>query len=364
MIRQMTREEIPQCVEVIRESFLTVAREFGFTRENAPRFTAFAVDEERLGWQLEEGRPMFVYRESGEGIIGYVSLHVTGDGVCELNNLCVLPQHRHRYVGTMLYEHAVRTARALGCGEMKIGIVEENVRLRSWYEKLGARHVGTEKFDFFPFTCGYLTVNLKVGPMKRKRLDRDLWGFQGFPYCQMRLDCEDFHGLASMIRILSGDYQYWELPLAGRIPVCGEGMVWLQLIPDGTKSLVTVMYYPEAETLEGVEYPFRPVCWYVDVTEGWEYGEDGVALYTDKYLDIIFSPQGDVGTDDRDELDAALACGEITREQYESALAEEERVRRELCQDIPAVQRRCARILARMLEKIRRGERGFTKNWV
>ena len=34
--------------------------------------------------------------------------------------------------------------------------VEENTVLRKWYESFGAVHIGTKKFDFFPFTCGYL----------------------------------------------------------------------------------------------------------------------------------------------------------------------------------------------------------------
>ena len=51
-------------------------------------------------------------------------------------------------------------AKELGCNVMNIGIVEENVRLREWYEKAGAVHVGTHKFDFFPFTCGYMKKEL------------------------------------------------------------------------------------------------------------------------------------------------------------------------------------------------------------
>lgn len=54
MIREINKKEIPDCVEVIRKSFMTVADEFGFTRENAPRFTAFATTEERLVYQLEQ----------------------------------------------------------------------------------------------------------------------------------------------------------------------------------------------------------------------------------------------------------------------------------------------------------------------
>ena len=62
MIREVKRDDIPGCVEIIRKSFQTVADEFGFTADNAPRFTAFAITEERLYWQLEnEPRLMFVY---------------------------------------------------------------------------------------------------------------------------------------------------------------------------------------------------------------------------------------------------------------------------------------------------------------
>ena len=85
MIREVRREEIPKCVELIRKSFQTVADDLGLTAQNAPRFTAFATTEERL-----------------------------------------------------------------------FGIIEENAVLRKWYEKNGAIHIGTKKFDFFPFTCGYL----------------------------------------------------------------------------------------------------------------------------------------------------------------------------------------------------------------
>lgn len=159
MIRQMKTEEIDTCVQVIRDSFMTVADAFGFTQENAPRFTAFATTAERLAWQRQEGRPMYVWEEDGQ-IVGYYSLHLQGEGKCELNNLCVLPAYRHRQIGERLLEHAFLQAREQGCGQIFIGIVEENAQLRQWYEAHGAVHVGTEKYDFFPFTCGYLEKSL------------------------------------------------------------------------------------------------------------------------------------------------------------------------------------------------------------
>ncbi len=89
-------------------------------------------------------------------IVGYYSLHKVGGATCELNNLAVLPDVRHRGIGGLLLEDSFHRAKECGCSLMQIGIVEENSRLRRWYERYGFVHVGVKKFDFFPFTCGYL----------------------------------------------------------------------------------------------------------------------------------------------------------------------------------------------------------------
>ena len=50
--------------------------------------------------------------------------------------------------------------------------------------------------------------------MKKKRLDRDLkWGFQYFPYYQMRVDIDCFHGLVCFIQLTDGEFLYWNSPL-------------------------------------------------------------------------------------------------------------------------------------------------------
>ena len=158
MIREIKETEIKDCVAVIRESFKTVADDLGFTPENAPRFTAFAVDEERLNKQFhEEHRPMFGYFE-GEKLIGYYSL-ATGK-TSELNNLAVLPAYRHQGIGGQLLEHSFEKAVEFGGTVMRIGIVEENQVLRKWYEAHGFEHVGAHKWPFLPFTVGMLMKRL------------------------------------------------------------------------------------------------------------------------------------------------------------------------------------------------------------
>ena len=160
MIREVRREEIPACVRVIRNSHQTVADTYGFTTENAPRYVAFATDENRLLWHMD-GEHRLMFAEEEDGIIrGYYSLLLKKDGECELGNLSVLPEYRHRGIGTALLQHSVRIAREHHCRVMRLSIVEENTVLRQWYEQNGAVHTGTEKFDFFPFTCGYMMMDL------------------------------------------------------------------------------------------------------------------------------------------------------------------------------------------------------------
>ena len=156
MIREAKREDITICVDLIKKSFMTVANELGFTEENAPGFTAFAATSERLYWQMEhENRRMYVFEENGT-LCGYYSLLMQNNEACELNNLAVLPAYRHNGIGKKLLNHAFDMARNAGCKTVHISIVEENIVLRKWYEDNGAIHVETKKYDFFPFTCGYM----------------------------------------------------------------------------------------------------------------------------------------------------------------------------------------------------------------
>lgn len=45
MIKEVNEQEITECVNVIKSSFLTVANEFGITVENAPRFYSVCNDK-------------------------------------------------------------------------------------------------------------------------------------------------------------------------------------------------------------------------------------------------------------------------------------------------------------------------------
>lgn len=192
--------------------------------------------------------------------------------------------------------------------------------------------------------------------MKRKRLDRDLkWGFQYFPYYQTYLDHEIYHGLVSLIKLTDGEYFYWNFPKAGKTAVCGKDMVWLQLFPNNSNRLITVMFTPQSKTIKGTLYSYSVSAIYVDVAEGFEYDPDGVAAYIDKYLDVKFTPQGDILIDDRDELDEAFKNKELTEQQYNDALTECDLIVEELGTDIETTEKWCCDILSIMDMQIAQG---------
>lgn len=160
MIKQIEKIHLEECVKVIQNSFLTVAKEFHITKENAPGYVAFATGIDKLEKQLSDGRLMYAYFYANK-IIGYYSL-VLNENECEINNLCVLPEYRHNNIGKKLLEHAFEKAKEQGCSKIEISIVEENKKLKKWYEKFGFKTTYIKKYDFFPFTCGYMEKAIEL----------------------------------------------------------------------------------------------------------------------------------------------------------------------------------------------------------
>ena len=92
--------------------------------------------------------------------VAFVQLVKNADGSVEMEKLAVLPKHRHRGYGKELVEHTKVIATELGADKIVIGIIEENTRLKAWYQSLGFIHTGTREFPFLPFTVGFMEYRL------------------------------------------------------------------------------------------------------------------------------------------------------------------------------------------------------------
>lgn len=159
IVKVNSKEQLAVCLDIIQRSFITVANDFNLTKDNCPSHTAF-MPLEKLRMQYEEGRAMFFYEKDGEKV-GYFSLKKSGNNA-ELDNLAVLPSHRHLGIGREIIEFAKKYAGGrLLANKITIGIIEENAVLKKWYESLGFVHTGTQKFPHLPFTVGFMEINIK-----------------------------------------------------------------------------------------------------------------------------------------------------------------------------------------------------------
>lgn len=154
VIYEAERTELPECVNVIHQSFATVAEEFGLTPENCPRHTSF-IPLPFLEAQMDWGWHMYALL-AGRRVIGYMSLSREGDGVFKLHNLAVLPEYRHSGFGGRLLNHAKEAVKSTGGEVLKIGIIEESTVLKNWYMANGFVPTDTETVEHLPFTVGHL----------------------------------------------------------------------------------------------------------------------------------------------------------------------------------------------------------------
>lgn len=154
-IRRVTdAAELSLCARVIRTSFATVADTFGLTRENCPGHTAF-ITEQQLQKRFAAGEQMYICLFSDQPA-GFFALCPRVDGWVELENLAVLPPYRHRGVGGAMLVFAAETAKEkLGAQQLTIGIMDENVPLRCWYEKHGFVCAGRRRFVHLPFIVSF-----------------------------------------------------------------------------------------------------------------------------------------------------------------------------------------------------------------
>ena len=154
MVIEVDENKLSDCLEVIHLSFATVADEFGLNSENCPTNGAF-MPLERLENDFKKGNLMFAICE-GKKAVAFMQLSKNGSGAIEMEKIAVLPQFRHNGHGKKLLDYAKQKSKELGATKITIGIIEENVRLKNWYESNGFIHKGTKMFPHLPFTVGFM----------------------------------------------------------------------------------------------------------------------------------------------------------------------------------------------------------------
>lgn len=146
--------ELNSSLQVITESFSTVAAEFGLTKENCPTHPAF-MTLARLQEALAKNVKLFgLFFDKVQ--IGLVAVEKSTDEVFFLERLSVLPDYRHRGYGKKLIDYAFDFVKAQGGKVIKIALINEHSILKHWYLNYGFCETGTKNFPHLPFTVCFM----------------------------------------------------------------------------------------------------------------------------------------------------------------------------------------------------------------
>ena len=144
----------------------------------------------------------------------------------------------------------------------------------------------------------------------KKYLDRRDWTrITGKKFSWTGLDLPSFRGVAGLVTITGITSPAVFRNLGVDLTVADDGYSWLCLGPEGGHWWLTAMFDERGNLFQH----------YFDITR--RNGMEGAASwFEDMMLDVVMFPDGEIGLLDREELDAALAAGNITPEEHRLAL--------------------------------------------
>ena len=149
--------EIRGSLQVIRDSFRTVAEELGLTERNCPAHASF-ITLDKLNELNKRAHFAGFYHDGRQ--VGFVAIEQADNGVFYLDKLSVLPQHRHKGYGKRLVKYVLTRVKEEGGSRVSLGMIDSHTVLKGWYVKLGFRVTGTKKFAHLPFTVCFMECGL------------------------------------------------------------------------------------------------------------------------------------------------------------------------------------------------------------
>jgi ribosomal protein S18 acetylase RimI-like enzyme len=153
MIKPIEKNDLMTCLEIFHKGYETVAIEFGLTEENCPDRGRAGLPFEKLAAEFESGTMMFGYFLN-DRIIGFLGMKMQENGVCKLDDVIILPEYRQSGHGKELLDFCKLKAKELGASKVVLGMIDDNKRLKKWYEYNGFINVGYKKYEGAPFTVG------------------------------------------------------------------------------------------------------------------------------------------------------------------------------------------------------------------
>lgn len=153
--------------------------------------------------------------------------------------------------------------------------------------------------------------------MKRKYIDRSKWERIESGKCVVvNTTTENFNGYISALFVEKVRNKLVCNLDKRQFCLVDDGYVWIQRLPIDKNWTITTMFDKSHNIIQ----------WYIDITKQNSIDDYGQPFYDDLYLDVVVFPSGEIVLFDEDELKEALENGDITREDYELAYKEVEKI--------------------------------------
>jgi ribosomal protein S18 acetylase RimI-like enzyme len=151
------RRDLENSVKVIRDSFKTVALEFGLHEGNCPTHPSLITLDKLL--ELDNKAELFGLFQNDQQV-GFVAVEKADDSIYYLDKLAVLPDCRHKGYGQKLVEFVMSYGEEHGGQKVSLGMINESTILKDWYKKRGFTEAGTKKFEHLPFVVCFMDKSL------------------------------------------------------------------------------------------------------------------------------------------------------------------------------------------------------------
>ena len=95
---------------------------------------------------------MYGYFENGKRV-GFLSLALSDDTM-KINDIAILPEYQKNGFGSELLQFSKEEAKKRGCEKIRLGMVDDNIELKRWYEKHGFKTVELIHYATVTYTAG------------------------------------------------------------------------------------------------------------------------------------------------------------------------------------------------------------------
>jgi len=150
-------QDLTAIVKVLNESHATVAKEFGFSKDNNPSNNAF-IDEPTLKSQLNKGIELYALSVNKK-TVGCVAIEksVKEKDTFYIEKVSVLPEYRNQGYGVLLMNFATTKIKGLGGRTISIALIDSHSKLKKWYAAQGFVQTGTKDFERLPFRVCFMS---------------------------------------------------------------------------------------------------------------------------------------------------------------------------------------------------------------